>query len=396
MFLEDENWDSADEYCEKVLDMDPENVEAYLGKLMAELKVRRKEGLQDCAKPFDDKNNYQKVLRFGKEALKSELTGYIDHINTRNENSRKDAILAEGKAKITGMDISNYEAAIKLFESISGWKDADEQIHICNEKIAELNAKAEAERLARERQAELARVEEEKRRKKTKKTLSIVLSVIAVCIVAVLMVTKVVKRNNAIEKFGKEFVISFENLEVGDTFVFGAYEQDNDTSNGEEKIEWIVLAKKYNRVLVISKYALDHQPYNTEFIKNLTWENCSLREWLNSEFINNAFSIDEQEIISEFEVSSSGNSEQDQVFLLSRTGAERYFSSDEARMCTATDYAIAQGASSAGCAWFVSAPSYSWYDDGTFESLPREVAATLDRDISVSGDVRPALWINLQ
>ena len=39
MFLEDSDWNSANEYCEKVLDIDPECAEAYLGKLMAELKV---------------------------------------------------------------------------------------------------------------------------------------------------------------------------------------------------------------------------------------------------------------------------------------------------------------------------------------------------------------------
>lgn len=39
MFLEDGNWERADEYAEKVLDMDPENGDAYLGKFLAEQKV---------------------------------------------------------------------------------------------------------------------------------------------------------------------------------------------------------------------------------------------------------------------------------------------------------------------------------------------------------------------
>ena len=37
MFLEDGDWNSANEYCEKVLDMDPEDPSAYLGKLLSEL-----------------------------------------------------------------------------------------------------------------------------------------------------------------------------------------------------------------------------------------------------------------------------------------------------------------------------------------------------------------------
>ena len=42
MFLEDGDWSSADEYCEKVLDIDPENARAYLGKLMAQFRNRNK------------------------------------------------------------------------------------------------------------------------------------------------------------------------------------------------------------------------------------------------------------------------------------------------------------------------------------------------------------------
>lgn len=52
MFLEDEDWNSANEYCERVLDIDPENPSAYLGKLLSELRVRKQESLKDCAHPL--------------------------------------------------------------------------------------------------------------------------------------------------------------------------------------------------------------------------------------------------------------------------------------------------------------------------------------------------------
>ena len=41
MFLEDGEWNSANEYCEKVLDIDPKNVQAYLCKLLAQFQVKR-------------------------------------------------------------------------------------------------------------------------------------------------------------------------------------------------------------------------------------------------------------------------------------------------------------------------------------------------------------------
>ena len=58
MFLEDENWEEAIEYLEKVLDNDPENAQAYLGKLMADLKVKKKKDIVNCKEPFDKNANY--------------------------------------------------------------------------------------------------------------------------------------------------------------------------------------------------------------------------------------------------------------------------------------------------------------------------------------------------
>lgn len=198
MFLEDGDWSSAEEYCEKVLDIDPECAQAYLGKLMAELRVSKQASLKDEAKPFDDRNNYQKALRFADEKLKKELVSSIEHINTRNENervegiynrallqmksaisedsykeaasrfsliggyrdatalkkeclqkaevARKDAILADGKAKMAANKVVDYEAAIQLFGSIPGWKDADDQIERCHEGIEKINLDAEIDR----------------------------------------------------------------------------------------------------------------------------------------------------------------------------------------------------------------------------------------------------------
>ncbi len=99
IFLEDGEFDRADDFCEQVLNQDPECAEAYLGKLMAEFHVRKQEGLKDCSKPFDDSNNYQKAVRFGDEELKASLAGYIGHINTRNENVRLNKKRAAKKLK---------------------------------------------------------------------------------------------------------------------------------------------------------------------------------------------------------------------------------------------------------------------------------------------------------
>lgn len=139
----------------------------------------------------------------------------------------------------------------------------------------------------------------------------------------------------------------FAKANVGDTVCFGAYEQDNDTSNGKEDIEWLVLAKENNNVLIISDKALDCQPYNASD-EDATWETCSLRKWINDTFLNTAFSTEEQTIIQSTNVSAGknpecitnpGNATTDKVFLLSIDEANKYFSSNEARKCIPTSYA---------------------------------------------------------
>ena len=498
MFLEDGDWNSANEYCEKVLDIDPENASAYLGKLLSELRVRKQESLKDQAEPFDDNNNYQKAIRFADDKLKNELIGYIEHINTRNENARlddiytraknamsvahaesdykeaahlfesideyqdsavlaqtcyeqaerarKDTILSEGKSKMTGEVISNYEVAIKLFESISGWKDADEKVYTCQKKIEEIKAKVEADRLEKERLAELARKEAEKRAKRNKKIAIITTPIVCVVIAFIIVQTAVIipnsKYNDAValmdagnsdeayrifrelgnykdstEKAGNiRFIKNKEKLKnanVGSYVTFGAYEQDNNKSNGKEDVKWLVLAKDGNKVLVISKYALDCQPYHTSNT-NVTWETCSLRKWLNGTFINNAFSAEEQEMIPNVTVSADkdpnsdwstdpGNSTHDKVFLLSLTEAYQYCTSDESSKCAPTDYAIAQGAYTndkdkdggrTNCWWWLRSPGI---DQNKALVIKKTVgfSQASSEFTTITYAVRPALWITL-
>ncbi|MBR0234443.1 MAG: ankyrin repeat domain-containing protein [Synergistaceae bacterium] len=96
MFLDDGDFVKGNEYFERVLDIDPENGEAYLGKLMIEKHVRHREDLAKCAEPFDTSKNYKNAIRFGNADLISELEGYIAVIKDRIEQAR---IEAEQKAE---------------------------------------------------------------------------------------------------------------------------------------------------------------------------------------------------------------------------------------------------------------------------------------------------------
>ena len=136
MFLEDGKWQDADIYCEKVLDIDPKNAEAYFGKLMAELQVSARAKLRDLAEPFDDRDNCRKAVRFGDETLKNEIAGYNEFIRTRNENTRLENLYNSAKnAMAEAKTPENYRHAVNKFGEVPGYKDADELKLKCLEKI---------------------------------------------------------------------------------------------------------------------------------------------------------------------------------------------------------------------------------------------------------------------
>lgn len=397
IFLEDGDFKSADEYCEKVLDINPECAEAYLGKLMAELNVKKRGKLRDVEFPFDTYDNYKKIMRFGDEKLKAQLKKDIDFINERT----LDGILERAKSKLSS---KLYEEALDLLNEISGYKNADELIDLCNEK-------REEERAEEERKAEELRIKAEKNAKRLKKIAAVATPIVCACIAFLIVLNTVIiphiRRRPAFAKYGE--VLKAAN--VGDTIKFGKYEQDNNLSNGKEDIEWNVLAKEDNRALLISKYALDCKQYNSTKT-DVTWETCSLRKWLNETFMDSAFDDTEKTIVKESKVSADknpkystdpGNATTDKVFLLSINEANKYFGSDEDRKCIPTEYAKANGAyTSSGytkngvptCGWWLRSP-------GNFQDIAARVyidgsvrcgGSLVDYD---GGCVRPALWINL-
>ena len=125
MFLEDGDWSKADDFCEQVLNQDPENAQAYLGKLMAELRVKTQENLKNCAQPFDDRNNYKKIVRFGEASLTNELAGYIVYIKDRNEIARLDGIYNRATESMKkARNEKEFKDAADLFDSIKAYKDA--------------------------------------------------------------------------------------------------------------------------------------------------------------------------------------------------------------------------------------------------------------------------------
>ncbi len=139
----------------------------------------------------------------------------------------------------------------------------------------------------------------------------------------------------------KEEAVESAGFKVGDIITFGAYEQDGNWDNGKEPIEWIILSNDDSEIYIVSRYVLLAGVINPfEKGKNVTWENCSLREYLNSEFINESFSDEEAAVISETELSDAGTA--DRVFLLAEDDVklnDAIFLRDMDRRCSPTEFA---------------------------------------------------------
>ena len=226
IFLEDGNWKDADEYCERVLDIDPENAQAYLGKLMAELKVHKQDDLAKLETSFDESDNCIKAARYANEKLRDKLNSYLDVIRYNDdekmykisvdlmatakteedfinlaesfellenfkdskelaakcrekaEEARKDSIYSIAVDKGKRHDISSLNEAIELFSQIPEWRDASDKIDELK-KIKEILS------------------EENNRRKKKIITAAICAFVIVfICSTLVLITTKVIIPNN--------------------------------------------------------------------------------------------------------------------------------------------------------------------------------------------------------
>lgn len=139
LFLEDGDWKSADEYCEKVLDLEPECAEAYVGKLMAELHASRPEQLGDYEWPLDGLDNYRKAVRFADQKLRAQLEESLEQTRAKipEHYVRARQIMSE-------VYFNRYRDALRILEKIPDYRDAQKMIEFCKKKIAGENDEDDA------------------------------------------------------------------------------------------------------------------------------------------------------------------------------------------------------------------------------------------------------------
>lgn len=211
--------------------------------------------------------------------------------------------------------------------------------------------------------------------------------------------------------------IDILNLSAGDTFTFGLFEQDSDFSNGKEPIEWIVLSVEKDRVLLLSSYILTGKYYyrhpdifsssiaakQTAQKVHCTWDESYIRNWLNTQFIEQAFSEDEKPRILYTTVMNNiednynplaGKDTQDQIFLLSAKEIETYNLIEHApgkltKFSEKIDMPIDNDSSL--CSWWLRNPGYE--EAYASDIGPSGRINQHGTHVSAVSGVRPAMWI---
>ncbi len=196
-------------------------------------------------------------------------------------------------------------------------------------------------------------------------------------------------------------------LNKGDTVTFGRYEQDGDGANGPEDIEWVVLEKIDDELLLLSSDCLDCRAYNNKAFEPITWEKSEIRKWLNGYFYDNTFSEDEKKHVMEMENknddqvalgTNGGNDTLDKVFFLSEKEVGIYMG-DEINQtylgqACATAFAISHGAKvdeTGMTQWWLRSPGGYEYSAQFVENSGALYNAGAYVDIAYA--IRPAIWV---
>lgn len=379
-----------------------------------------------------------------------ELIKYRESVRIAQEKA-KDSRYAEAlELQEKGTSKALYTAA-ELFKQIPGWKDADERTKVCVDRADEIERiAAEEARIAEEKRIEEKRIAEEAQSRKNKKIAAIVIPLMAIIAAGIMFYTQYyIPKQEAIaeelrikqeeeaaakkaaeekaaaeaaEKKAAEEKAALEakkhdwsTVNVGDIKYFGNYEQDDNKSNGSEEIEWIVLAKENGKALLISQYGIDAQPYHDSY-EPITWEKCTLRAWLNSSFIDTAFSEeDRQKIVVTNVVAeklpgygtsdkiSAGNDVKDKVFILCSSEVSKYLN-DTDYICQYTIFSKNKSHQNGQSGeWWLRNPSEHFQDqaaiiDENGKSTRQNGGGGYMRCSMRVNDnyilVRPALWIS--
>jgi tetratricopeptide (TPR) repeat protein len=380
LFLEDGDFDRADEYCDRILDIDPEYAPAYMGKLCVELEMESETDLLSWDQPIDDSSNFSKALRFADTQTREVYNGYALAIQKNIKESREEA---ERRAQ------KEWEEAKRKKEerAKAAQKEREEAQRKKEERAKLLAAEAILEGKLETAKTRIQEIDAEV------KMLTAAINDLQTRRETLGFWGLFVKRTEQ-----KELDAQIASNERQRNVLIGEKETligEKETSKNIAACKWKCLAvdEQNKRALFITENLIAKMPYHPRF-KNVVWADCALRKWLNTDFYNQMPSDVKNLIVATKLINgknpnygtNGGPDTTDRIFLLSIDEANKYFKSDGERIA---NYG------GGGAWWWLRSPG-----DLSNNAAGVDGGGSVDvygsRVSNARGGVRPALWLNLE
>ncbi len=175
---------------------------------------------------------------------------------------------------------------------------------------------------------------------------------------------------------------------IGDTLKFGNIDNI--------PIEWRILDKQKGKMLIFCTHGISSKPFcnnATDISKKINWNNCSLRKWLNSDFITECLLKQEKWIQpskekNSFQLPVTNEDNSDKVFLLSEIEVKKYLNDLDYNLrlhnkCSATSSEF----------WWLRTPGqFDNFIQGVLEK--NNSIDKIGNFVCVENIIRPAMWID--
>ncbi len=390
MALEDHQWSDASKFFEEVLNKNAEEPRAYRGKLLAEMERVAINSLKSKFQEVSSNSNYKKAVRFGDTELKTVIDQCIEQqrkideqqsIIEEQEKERRNELIAKHMKYSTEIQkieqkynteiqkiqqqIDSFEPSVpesteyqalqkQVVETSKKQKQVTAEYENLRKTIAELEKELRSlglfhkkEKQAIQQQIEALRVQlnavsnekeviEQEKESLEKKIRTMTVQYQSECekekvsYVEPLQKTK----NELLEKAENEKSVIKTEMKKNKQLLLSLVKKSDIITFG--KYDWIVLDITNDMAFIITEDIIEERAYNEEY-EGTTWEDCTLRKYLNGTFYN-SFSEEEQLMIAETAVTNpdnskygtdGGNDTTDKIFLLSLEEAEEYMTEDE-------------------------------------------------------------------
>ncbi|MBQ6451287.1 MAG: toll/interleukin-1 receptor domain-containing protein, partial [Solobacterium sp.] len=147
LYIEDKQYSEALQCIDQILEVDPENYSAYLGKLLVALELTKKEDLATCGLMYENNPDYEKAVRFADPGSRQLLTRYAEQCRT----SSTDKWMNQAGSLLGKGDRDSILKAKDIYLYLSKWNDVKDELSKCDQALVDIQLAEEKKEKKRKR-----------------------------------------------------------------------------------------------------------------------------------------------------------------------------------------------------------------------------------------------------